>query len=324
MAQNVTMSGAGPARVGPFAGPPVRLSWAAIFGGTVAALGVGILLHALGFALGLTAIDPNDPSTFRASSIFTGIWSLVTSILALFVGGMVASRGSGVMTRSGALIHGLVMWGFTTLAATWLLLTVAAHVIGGVASVGKAAVQAGAGAVAGAASGAQQVDVGRIAESVGIDADAALAPVNARLRAQGLPEMTADELLAAAREALQQAVREGRLDRNTLISAISANTPLTRADAEEVAARLQVQFQAARGQASEVMSQTARDVQTGALAAAEDTGKAFWGLFGALLLGMLSAVGGATLGVAKRQRLWSASGTPDGSAPPEAFGAHAR
>jgi hypothetical protein len=324
MAQNAVTSGAGPARVGPFAGPPVRLSWGAIFGGTVAALGVGILLHALGFALGLTAIDPNDPGTFRASSIFTGIWSLVTSIIALFVGGMVASRGSGAMTRSGAAIHGLVMWGFTTLAATWLLLNVAANLIGGVASVGKAAVQAGAGAVAGAASGAQQADLGRIAETLGIDADAALSPVNARLRAQGLPEITADELLAASRGVLQQAVRDGRIDRNMLIEAISANTTLSRADADEVAARLQVQLEAARGRASEVMSQTARDVQTGALAAAEDTGKAFWGLFGALLLGMLSAVAGATVGVSKRQRLWASPVAPDGSAAPEAFGAHAR
>lgn len=326
MAQNAVTSGVRAERVGPFAGPPVRLSWGAIFGGTVAALGVGILLHTLGFALGLTAIDPSDPSTFRASSIFTGIWSVVTSITALFVGGMVASRGAGVMTRSGAMIHGLVMWGFTTLVGTWLLLTVVAHVIGGVASVGKAAVQAGAGAVTGAASKVEQADLGRVAENLGIDADAALAPVNARLRAENMPDITAEELLGASRDVLRRAARDGRLDRSTLIDAISANTALTGADAEEVAARLQVQFEAARGSAGEVLSQTARDVQEGALAAAEGTGKAFWGLFGALLLGMLSAIAGAAVGVNKRQRLWAAAVGPAGSPPPppEAFGAHAR
>ena len=80
--------------------PSERISWGAIIGGAVTALGVGALLYALGFALGLSAINPDNPSSFRASSIFTGIWSLVTSFLALFAGGMVASRGAGVYTRA--------------------------------------------------------------------------------------------------------------------------------------------------------------------------------------------------------------------------------
>ena len=39
-----------------------------------------------------------------------------------------------------------------------------------------------------------------------------------------------------------------------------------------------------------------------ALSAAEDTGKAFWGVFGALFLGMVAAIGGALVGSAKGGR----------------------
>jgi hypothetical protein len=38
------------------------LSWGAIFGGAIAALGVGALLHSLGLALGLTSINPQNLS----------------------------------------------------------------------------------------------------------------------------------------------------------------------------------------------------------------------------------------------------------------------
>jgi hypothetical protein len=292
MAQEAATAGRAQ-RVGPFAGPPIRISWGAIFGGTVAALGVGILLHALGFALGLTAIDPNDPSSLRGSGMFTGVWSLVTSFIALFVGGMVASRGAGAMSKGGGAIHGLVMWGLTTLIAIALIVTFVARVIGGVASLGGAAVSGAAGAVAGAP--------GQIATTLGIDAEAALAPINQRLQAEGKPPITAEQLQAATRDVAQDAVRQGRLDRETLVASIAQHTELSRADAEEIATRVEGQFQTATGQVGQAM----RDVRTGALAAAEDTGKAFWGLFGALLLGMLSAVLGATTGVTKRQRLWA-------------------
>lgn len=302
MAQEAVTTGRGTQRIGPFAGPPVRLSWGAIFAGAFAALGVGILLFALGFALGLTSINPSDPSSLRGSGIFTGVWSLVTAFIALFIGGLVASRGSGVMTKAGGTIHGLVMWAVTTVVGTWLLLSLLGNVVGTVASVGRTAVTTGAGAIAGAAGGADQA--AQLAQTLGIDAQDALAPINQRLRAQGKPEVTPEQLQAAIGAALQEAVRQGRLDRQLLVSSIAENTALTRADARDLASRLEQQIQTARGSVGDAL----QSAQTAALTAAEDTGKAFWGVFIALLLGMLSAVLGATLGVSKRKRLWAQSG----------------
>jgi hypothetical protein len=281
-------------RIGMFAGPPIRMSWGAIFGGTVAALGVGILLYSLGFALGLTAIDPNEPGTLRGSGIFTGVWSLVTAFIALFVGGMVASRGSGALTKAGGALHGLVMWGLTTLIGLAMAFLLVSRIVGGVASLGGEAVSGAASAVSG-------VDAGKIASTFGIDADDALAPVNKRLQAEGKPKISAEQLTAATRDIAQDSLRRGRVDREGLVASIAQHTALSRADAEQVAAGVEQQIKSAGGK----VGRTLEDVKTGALAAAEDTGKAFWGVFGALLLGMLSAVLGATVGMTKRQRLWA-------------------
>ena len=59
--------------------PPRALSWGAVLGGAVAALGVWAMLYVMGLAFGLSAVDPNDPSSVRGSSIFTGIWGIVTA-----------------------------------------------------------------------------------------------------------------------------------------------------------------------------------------------------------------------------------------------------
>src|SRR5688572_3021289 len=59
-----------------------RVSWGAIFAGTVVALGVWAMLYSLGLAVGLATLDPNDPSTLKSSGIFTGIWGMIAPLLA--------------------------------------------------------------------------------------------------------------------------------------------------------------------------------------------------------------------------------------------------
>src|SRR5688500_18139947 len=93
---------------------PVRLSWGAIFGAAFVALGIWVLLYALGLALGLSALEPTSPNSARAAGIGTGIWSLIAPLIALFVGGFVAARSSGVLERMVGALHGAVLWGLTT------------------------------------------------------------------------------------------------------------------------------------------------------------------------------------------------------------------
>ncbi|HMI85262.1 MAG TPA: hypothetical protein VK550_14295 [Polyangiaceae bacterium] len=288
--------------------PPAKMSWGAIFGGAVAALGVWMMLYALGLALGLSSLDPHDPSTLKSSGAFTGIWGLITPLAALFVGGMVAGRGAGIVTKMGGAIHGLVVWGLTTVAGVWLLVNIVTAMVGGVAAVGKTAVQAGTGVAMGAAQNSDQV--GRVAGGFGLDVDDALRPINQRLHAEGKPTVNADQLRAAASNVVQQGWAQGRVDRSLLISGITQNTALSRADAEQIATGIETQFSTARANIGDKLSGAAQSVQTGALQAAETTGKAFWGIFGALFLGLASSIAGATAGVSKRQRIWAERPAP--------------
>jgi len=268
-----------------------RLSWGAIFGGAVTALGLWVLLYAFGLAVGLSSLDPANPHSVRGSSIFTGVWALIAPLIALFIGGWVAGRGSSIVTRGHGATHGLVMWGLTTLLGAGMVAVMMSALVGGAVSVGKTVVSAGGGAL-GAAAG----NTGGAARWLGIDADDALAPINNRLTAEGKPTITAQQLQAATRDVAQTAVREGRLDREALIGAITQNTGLSRADAEQIGDRIQVQAQNASTRVQNSLHAVAVRAETGALKAGDMTGKALWGVFGALLLGLVAAIAGGAAG----------------------------
>jgi hypothetical protein len=119
----------------------------------------------------------------------------------------------------------------------------------------------------------------------------ALAPVSQRLRGVGKAEVTAQQLENATQAVLQRSVREGRLDREMLTQATSANTALSRVDAEQVAMDAEARFLTGRAAVERQLTSAGHT----ALAAAEDSSKAFWVLFGALLLGMVAAIGGSVV-----------------------------
>jgi hypothetical protein len=84
-------------------------------------------------------------------------------------------------------------------------------------------------------------------------------------------------------------MRTGRVDRNSVVRSLERNTSLRGGDAQDVAIRIEMQVNNAKG-----------DVQSGAMQAAKTTGKVMWGIFGALALGLIAAVAGGLLG-ARRQ-----------------------
>lgn len=198
---------------------PFHISWGALFAGAAAALGVWILLYALGVALGLSTVNPDNPDTLRASGVFTGIWGLVTPLVALFVGGLVAGRSAGALNRGGGALHGLVVWSLTALGGLFLVANLLGGVLGTAVKVG------------------QNVATRAITEP-GTEATAPAGGV------VGGVERAIDQAKAGATENLQENAAE----------------------------------------------------------AAPKTGRAFWVVFGALLLGALASIGGGALGVTREQR----------------------
>jgi hypothetical protein len=253
-----------------------RMSWGAVFGGAVVTLGLWLLLHTLGLAAGLSAIDPQDQGSLRGIGIGTGVWSVIAPLLALFVGGFVAAYAAGYFDRTTRLIHGVVVWGLTTILGALLVSMALAATL-------RAGVRTGAAALAGAASGVQ---------GMSLDADQVLGPINQRLQSEGLPAVTAAQLEAAARETMQAAVRTGSFDRNQMIGALTRTTPLSRPEAEQVTARIE-----------QAWARQAGELRQAALQAADRTGKALWAVFLGMFLGLISAAAGALIGGAPRGRV---------------------
>jgi hypothetical protein len=254
-----------------------HLSWGAVFAGVSVALGVGILLHSLGLAAGLTAINPDNPGSLRGVGIGTGIWTIIVPLIALFAGGFVAARTAGLIDRGTGALHGAVLWGLTTVAGSLLVWAAIASAIGPGMQAGRMTL----GAAARAAAGSE----------VTIDASDILGPINQRLLLQGAPPVTVAQLEEATREVVGRAVREGRMDHQSAVGTIVAHTGLDGPDAERLAARIEAQF-----------NQSVTQFRHGALVAAETTGKVLWAVFAALLLGLASSVAGAIVGVSRRQR----------------------
>ncbi len=97
-----------------------RLSWGAIFAGFVVATVTQIVLSVLGLAIGFSAWDPRVEGP-GGLGMGAAIWFAATAIVSLFLGGLVLGRLAGVLKRKDGVLHGIVMWGLSTLLAVWMV-----------------------------------------------------------------------------------------------------------------------------------------------------------------------------------------------------------
>jgi hypothetical protein len=106
--------------------PPIglRVRWGGVTSGWILALGVILLLTALGLAIGISAIgDPRtaDRDTASGLGIGAGLWGAITLLLAAFLGGLTATRVTDRPDRGGAVFHGMLVWTLTSVFLIWLL-----------------------------------------------------------------------------------------------------------------------------------------------------------------------------------------------------------
>jgi hypothetical protein len=265
-----------------------HIRWSVIFAGTAFAIGVWLLLQALGMGLGLSAVDTDDAGSLRGVGIGTGIWSLIAPLIAIFVGGLVVGRMAGTRDRLSAGIHGGVMWALAMTIGVWAVLSIASMMVSGVARIGGAAATATSAVVSGA-------DADSAMSTLGVNANDLLGPVNQRLQREGKPPVTTRQLNATLRAVAQRGLRDGRLDRQVLVDELARNTALSRADAEDLANQFGDRIQSG----TQRVGEQAKDV---ALEAVDKTGKAL--LFGGImmLLSLCAACGGAILAASRTHR----------------------
>ena len=135
----------------PSAGQIKRVSWGAIFAGSVIGIATLLLLTLLGLGIGAATLDPapggDGTPGIGALASGSGIWLLVSQLIALLAGGYVAGRLAGVPFKQGSVLHGAAVWAVATIAMFWLATTAVGNIAGGAASMlGKAGSSIGSAA----------------------------------------------------------------------------------------------------------------------------------------------------------------------------------
>lgn len=260
-----------------------QVSWGAIFAGVVVALVVQVLLTMLGVGIGVATLDPGaaDNPAVSTFSVATGLWYVVSGILAAFAGGYIAARMSGKAAATTGALHGLTTWAFTTLIVLYLLSTAIGGIVGGAFS-GVANAVGGMGQTIAQAAGPM------VAQSNPLEA------IESQVRATGTDP---DALNAAATNAIRALVTgdEAQADqaREQAAQALASARAIPLDQAQQQVTQMEARYHETLGQAQNVAAETADTaasvVSIGALLA-----------FVALVLGAIAGWFGGRSGVVSR------------------------
>lgn len=124
-----------------------RISWGAVFAGTIIALVAQLLFSLLGLGIGMGTIDPQEETNpMEGLGIGSIIWWSVTMLISLFIGGWASGRLAGIPRSFDGTLHGVLSYCVFTLISFYLLTTAVGRIIGGVGNViGKTVSLAGQG-----------------------------------------------------------------------------------------------------------------------------------------------------------------------------------
>jgi ElaB/YqjD/DUF883 family membrane-anchored ribosome-binding protein len=244
-----------------------RISWGAIFAGTIVALVVQLLFTMLGFAIGLTVIEPlTGQSPWQGIGIGAGIWWVISALISLFLGGWTAGRLAGLPLRQDAVLHGIVAWGLITLITLYLVITGVGAVIGGALNVVQQGIQSIGSVAPQAADVLSQPEVTRILQEAGSGVAA---------------DVTRQDLSAALQQFLQE---DSETNRQRVINLLTERTQMSEAEARDTVAQLEQRYQQLRQDATNAAQEATNAVAMSA-----------WWTFFALLAGAVAAAVGSAL-----------------------------
>jgi len=98
----------------------MRVSWTAIFGGTLLGWATMSLLSLVAAAIGLAKLDPTSPQPGSGAGVATGIVGAILLIVSSFFGAYMAVRIAGNRRRPDALLHGAICWALSVVAGALL------------------------------------------------------------------------------------------------------------------------------------------------------------------------------------------------------------
>ncbi|MDB5414602.1 MAG: hypothetical protein JWR10_2937, partial [Rubritepida sp.] len=260
------------------------MSWGAVLAGAVVALATGLMLNALGTAVGATTVSAAARATPSASSLGIGAaaWFALANLIGLALGGYVAARLSGTSDNTDGTLHGLAVWGTAFLISAVLLGNLVTGIVSTAASGASSVVGGLAGGTARVASavGQQAAD-----QSNGGAIQAMVDRAQNALSGGGEPAaMTSDQRKAEVGRLVTRRVTDGQLtgpDRDRLSALVAAEYGISPQDAQARVAQLEQQATATARQAEETARRAADATASGASMAG-------FGIFGVMLLGAIA------------------------------------
>jgi hypothetical protein len=240
-----------------------KVSWGGIFGGVLVAVGLLLLLAALGVAIGISAAEPGETeaSTIGAGA---GIWAAVSLLVALFIGGMVSTRIGAISDRTTGFFEGMLVWVVAILMMLYFAGSGVSMLTGGAFRLIGGATQALGAAV----QGGMNVDVSGGVEQI----------------LQRLKDPKTAERIASASGMQQSEVQAVLSDTAQRVQQNRDNPKQAAVEAKNGMAQLME-----KARSSGALERKAEQMKPQAT-------KAAWITFGALLLSLIAAVLGAMSG----------------------------
>ncbi len=196
-----------------------RISWGAILSGTLTAIVVAFLLNILGLGIGLTTIDPmTEANTLDGLGTGTLVWWGVSNIAALFIGGMVAGRMSGLPSNSDGGLHGFLAWSLYLIISLYLVTSSIGGILNGMANtVSSVFSDSTATNIAQALKDAETKGEDQATFSIEEIKQDAFDLINSAEKYNILPEDASEEVRSTISEARQESrelLREAKLEEN--------------------------------------------------------------------------------------------------------------
>ena len=258
------------ATAAPAAGVPGHyVDWAAILGGAVVAVALGLLATGFGAALGLTALSAEEgEGSGVLAMVISAVWILASMVASYAAGGYIAGRmrrrldtatGDEVTVRDG--MNGLVVWGVGTILSAMILASAVSSTIGAVGSATAAVGETVGAAVGGLAQGAGTA-AASLAPEGGIDPTDFISRGLMRPTAPATGEAAAGEdAMADVTSILGNVLATGEIsdaDRAYLVQATAARTGLAPAEVEARVDQAVTSATTARDEAAQ-LAQTAEE-----------------------------------------------------------------
>lgn len=254
----------------------LRISWGGIWAGVLTGLGTLLVLTTLGLAVGISAADPGNTDA-GTLGVGAAIWSGLALLIALFIGGMAATRLGMIYDRATGAFEGALVWVLSFIAILWLASSGVQLVASGISNVFSGVAQT----LGSAAGGVNDLSTG--------DVEQMLARLN---------DPRTVRTISAATGIPEQEVRSS-------LGEMAQRAEAARNDPEQAAAEVR------RG-AEQLMSRARQQLPAAAERVQDTATKAAWITFAAMLISLIAAVAGAMTG--RRRAAQRLLGDPDASA----------